>query len=200
MADWIAGPGRAVCGDIGVPGDKSVSHRAIMLAAIADGTSRINGFLEGEDTRATARIFAQLGVHIDAPADGERIVQGVGIDGLSAPSAPLDCGNAGTAMRLLADQGAALRAATEQDRALRPAEIPTNFEQEATPASVRAFKGIRYEMVDSAASGRKEIRWLGEPDPAIWSLPFYGSRPTLTLEPSLWIRPSSAVRYCWLVP
>ena len=86
------------------------------------------------------------------------------------------------AMRLLADQGAALRAATEQDRALRPAEIPTNFEQEATPASVRAFKGIRYEMYDSPASGRREVRWLGEADPEIWRLPFYGSKPTLTLK------------------
>ena len=86
------------------------------------------------------------------------------------------------ALRLLADQGAGLRAATEQDKALRPAEIPANFEQEDAPSSTRAFKGIRYEMVDSAASGRKEIRWLGEPDPEIWSLPFYGSRPTLTLK------------------
>lgn len=86
------------------------------------------------------------------------------------------------ALRLLADQGAALRAATEQDKALRPAEVLANFEQEDAPSSTRAFKGIRYEMVDSAASGRKEIRWLGEADPEIWSLPFYGSRPTLTLK------------------
>jgi len=86
------------------------------------------------------------------------------------------------ALRLLADQGDALRAATQQDEALRPAEILANFEQEETPSSTRAFKGIRYEMVDSAASGRKEIRWLGEPDPETWSLPFYGSRPTLTLK------------------
>lgn len=86
------------------------------------------------------------------------------------------------ALRLLADQGAALRAATEQDKALRPADILANFEQEDAPSSTRAFKGIRYEMVDSAASGRKEIRWLGEADPEIWSLPFYGSRPTLTLK------------------
>ena len=85
------------------------------------------------------------------------------------------------AMRLLADQGAALRAATEQDMALRPAEIPTNFEQEEAPSSTRAFKGIRYEMYDSPASGRPEVRWLGEADPEIWQMPFYGSKPTLTL-------------------
>jgi 3-phosphoshikimate 1-carboxyvinyltransferase len=85
-----------------VPGDKSVSHRAVMLAALADGVSSIEGFLEGEDTRATAAIFLQLGVRIDAPAPSHRVVHGVGIDGLQAPVGPLDCGNAGTAMRLLA--------------------------------------------------------------------------------------------------
>lgn len=100
-ADWIASPGAALHGTVDIPGDKSVSHRAIMFAAIADGVSRIDGFLEGEDTRATAAVFKQLGVRIEAPEDGVRIVHGVGIDGLLAPDAPLDCGNAGTAMRLL---------------------------------------------------------------------------------------------------
>ncbi|MFL6593462.1 MAG: 3-phosphoshikimate 1-carboxyvinyltransferase [Luteimonas sp.] len=100
--DWIASPSSALRGDIEVPGDKSVSHRAVMLAAIADGTSCIDGFLEGEDTRATAAVFGQLGVRIDAPDPGRRIVHGVGIDGLQAPVGVLDCGNAGTAMRLLA--------------------------------------------------------------------------------------------------
>ena len=99
--DWICRPGTALQGQVALPGDKSVSHRAIMLASLADGTSRIDGFLEGEDTRATAAIFGQLGVRIDAPSDGVRVVHGVGIDGLRAPDAPLDCGNAGTGMRLL---------------------------------------------------------------------------------------------------
>jgi len=85
-----------------VPGDKSISHRAVMFASLADGISRITGFLEGEDTRATARAFAQMGVHIDTPSASERMVHGVGIDGLKAPGAPIDCGNAGTGMRLLA--------------------------------------------------------------------------------------------------
>jgi 3-phosphoshikimate 1-carboxyvinyltransferase len=84
-----------------VPGDKSVSHRAIMLAALADGDSRITGFLEAEDTRASARIFGQMGARIDAPASGERIVHGVGLRGLRAPEGVLDCGNSGTAIRLL---------------------------------------------------------------------------------------------------
>ena len=102
MSDWIATRGTPLRGVLELPGDKSVSHRAIMLAAIADGASRIDGFLEGEDTRATAAVFEQLGVHIETLAPGVRVVHGVGIDGLRAPVAALDCGNAGTAMRLLA--------------------------------------------------------------------------------------------------
>jgi 3-phosphoshikimate 1-carboxyvinyltransferase len=99
--DWIAMRGEALRGEPAVPGDKSISHRAILLAALADGVSRIDGFLEGADTRATAAIFGRLGVRIDAQADGVRIVHGVGIDGLHAADGALDCGNAGTAMRLL---------------------------------------------------------------------------------------------------
>lgn len=99
--DWLAGRGRPLTGSIRVPGDKSVSHRAIMLASLAEGTTRIRGFLEGEDTRATARCFAQMGVRIEAPNAGERIVHGVGLHGLKAPTEALDCGNAGTAMRLM---------------------------------------------------------------------------------------------------
>ena len=85
------------------------------------------------------------------------------------------------AMRRLAEHGPALRTAIAADSALRPAEIPANFTSDPTPAYTRSFKGIRYEMYDSPASGRQEIRWLGEPDPEPWALPFYGSRPTLTL-------------------
>lgn len=99
---WRATAGRSLTGEITVPGDKSVSHRAIMLGAIAEGVTRVSGFLEGEDTRATARIFQQLGVGIDTPSASERIIHGVGLHGLKATREDLDCGNAGTAMRLLA--------------------------------------------------------------------------------------------------
>jgi 3-phosphoshikimate 1-carboxyvinyltransferase len=102
MNDWLARPGSALRGELAVPGDKSISHRAVMLASLAEGTSRIGGFLEGEDTRATARIFAQLGVRIEAPNPSERIVHGVGLHGLRGVPQALDCGNAGTGMRLLA--------------------------------------------------------------------------------------------------
>ena len=101
-ADWIAQPGQALAGDIGVPGDKSISHRAIMLAALAEGESQVRGFLEGEDTLATAAAFSAMGVAIHAPAPGERRIHGVGLHGLQPAPGPIDCGNAGTAMRLLA--------------------------------------------------------------------------------------------------
>ena len=100
--DWIASPKGPLQGTLDVPGDKSVSHRAIMLAAVADGTSRIDGFLEGDDTRATAAIFERMGVRIEAPEARTRVVHGVGLDGLQPPEGLLDCGNAGTGMRLLA--------------------------------------------------------------------------------------------------
>ena len=100
--EWTSRPAGPIHGEVTVPGDKSISHRAIMLAALAEGTSRINGFLEGEDTRATAAVFASLGVAIEAPAPSQRIVHGVGLHGLVPSSAALDCGNSGTGMRLLA--------------------------------------------------------------------------------------------------
>lgn len=98
---WLASRGEVLTGQIIVPGDKSISHRAIMLGAIAEGITRVSGFLEGEDTLATARIFQQLGVKIETPSPSERIIHGVGLHGLRASAEDLDCGNAGTAMRLL---------------------------------------------------------------------------------------------------
>ena len=86
-----------------------------------------------------------------------------------------------TAMGLLAERGEALRVAVEQDRALRPTEILANFAPTEEPVATREFLGIRYETYESPASGRSEIRWLGQPDPEPWMMPFYGSRPTLTL-------------------
>ena len=86
------------------------------------------------------------------------------------------------ALRLLADRGLELREAWQADAALRPEQIPTNFVPEETPSRTRDFLGIRYETYESPASGRTEIRWLGEPDPEIWRMPFYGSVPTLMLD------------------
>jgi len=95
-------PGGRLRGTLRVPGDKSVSHRSVMLGSIAAGTTRISGFLEGEDALATMNIFRALGVRIEGPTAGEVVVHGVGLRGLRAPRAVLDCGNSGTSMRLLA--------------------------------------------------------------------------------------------------
>ena len=94
--------GGALTGRIRVPGDKSISHRSIMLGSIAEGTTRISGFLEGEDALATINVFRALGVRIDGPERGNVTVHGVGMRGLKTPGSVLDCGNSGTSMRLLA--------------------------------------------------------------------------------------------------
>ncbi len=94
-------PGGRVAGDIRVPGDKSISHRAAILGAVAEGTTEIHGFLEGEDCLATLAALAAMGVGIERPGSGRVRIQGVGLDGLKAPPAALDLGNSGTSMRLL---------------------------------------------------------------------------------------------------
>ncbi|GIX21268.1 MAG: hypothetical protein KatS3mg121_0051 [Gammaproteobacteria bacterium] len=95
-------PGGRLRGRVRVPGDKSISHRSIMLGALAEGCSRVHGFLEGEDSLNTLRAFRAMGVDIGDPRDGEVEIQGVGLRGLRAAPGPLDLGNSGTSMRLLA--------------------------------------------------------------------------------------------------
>ena len=97
----IVQPGGTLHGSCRVPGDKSISHRAIMLGSLAEGVTTITGFLEGEDCLATLKAFRAMGVCIDGPDQGTVIVHGVGLHGLSAPTAPLDMGNSGTSMRLM---------------------------------------------------------------------------------------------------
>jgi 3-phosphoshikimate 1-carboxyvinyltransferase len=101
LARYRLAPGGEVTGRLSIPGDKSISHRALMLGAIATGTTRITGFLAGEDCLATARALGALGVRIEGLGGTQVTVHGVGADGLSAAAAPLDLGNAGTAMRLM---------------------------------------------------------------------------------------------------
>ncbi len=95
-------PGGRLRGRIRVPGDKSISHRAVMLGGIADGDTEISGFLEGEDTLATLAAFRAMGVRAEGPSHGRLVIHGVGRDGLSAPAGALHLGNSGTSMRLLA--------------------------------------------------------------------------------------------------
>jgi len=100
-ARYRVAPGGSIAGTLTVPGDKSISHRALMLGALAQGVTHISGFLAAEDCLATARALEGLGVRIEWPAQGEVRVHGAGARGLSAAQAPLDMGNAGTAMRLM---------------------------------------------------------------------------------------------------
>jgi len=99
---FIVSPSKSLQGRLRVPGDKSISHRSIMLGALAEGTTHISGFLEGEDTLATLAAFKSMCVLIEGPEQGRVTVNGVGLHGLQAPYKPLYLGNSGTSMRLLA--------------------------------------------------------------------------------------------------
>ncbi len=99
---FTVAPGGRLEGRVRVPGDKSISHRFVMLSAIAEGTSDASGFLQGEDTIATANAFRAMGVEVEGPDNGRLRTIGVGLQGLSAPAGDLNMGNSGTAMRLLA--------------------------------------------------------------------------------------------------
>lgn len=101
MASLTVTPGRPLKGTIVVPGDKSVTHRAIILTALAEGTSTILRYCRGEDCLNTMRAFRSLGIPIDETPD-RLTVQGKGFWGLTEPTEPIDCGNSGTGIRLLA--------------------------------------------------------------------------------------------------
>ncbi|NEX16914.1 MAG: 3-phosphoshikimate 1-carboxyvinyltransferase [Halochromatium sp.] len=94
-------PGGALRGELTVPGDKSISHRAVMLAALAEGETEIDGFLEGADSLATLAAFRAMGIEAEGPDQGRLQVKGVGLQGLREPGQALDLGNSGTSMRLL---------------------------------------------------------------------------------------------------
>jgi 3-phosphoshikimate 1-carboxyvinyltransferase len=100
MTSFLCNPSDSVYGYLRVPGDKSISHRSIILSSIASGTSEITGFLQGEDSLHTLKAFQSMGVNIEQ-TEQEIIVQGVGLHGLIKPAGALDMGNSGTAMRLL---------------------------------------------------------------------------------------------------
>lgn len=148
-------PGGRIGGTIRVPGDKSVSHRSIILGSIASGTTRIAGFLEGEDALATMNIFRALGVRIDGPAAGDVTVHGVGPSGLRSPQHVLDCGNSGTSMRLLAGLLA-----------------PQPFDSELTGDASLCRRPMRRvadplatmgARIDTAEGGRPPLRIRGNP-------------------------------------
>ncbi len=109
MSRFEVRPAAQVSGALSVPGDKSISHRALMLAGIAEGRSEVSGFLAGEDCLATLAAMRALGVRIDQASAANVVVHGVGLRGLKGAGRDLDMGNAGTAMRLFTGLLAAQR-------------------------------------------------------------------------------------------
>lgn len=163
-------PGGVLKGTIRVPGDKSISHRSIMLGALAEGTTEVSGFLQGEDSLATLKAFQQMGVEIVGPdGDGKVTIHGVGMRGLQPSDQPLDLGNSGTSMRLLsgllAGQSFDLILVGDESLSGRPmrrvtdplAEMGATIETEAdgtAPLQIKGgapLKGFHYEMPMASA-------------------------------------------------
>lgn len=162
-------PGGTLQGEARVPGDKSVSHRSIMLGSLAEGATRVSGFLEGEDCLSTMRAFQTMGVAIEGPVDGRITIHGVGLHGLKAPAGELYLGNSGTSMRLLSGLLAGqafttiltgdaslsrrpMKRVTEPLRAMG-ARIDTT-EQGTAPLRIHGgspLKGIHYDMPVASA-------------------------------------------------
>ena len=100
MSDFLVSPCNSLSGVITIPGDKSISHRAIMMGSIANGVTKVSGFLEGNDSLATLKSFQKMGVDIDQ-SGSKLTIKGLGMHGLKAPTKPLDLGNSGTSIRLM---------------------------------------------------------------------------------------------------
>ncbi len=149
-------PGGRLSGSLRVPGDKSISHRSIMLGSIADGVTEVSGFLEGEDSLATLNAFRAMGVRIDGPDNGRVVIHGVGRDGLRAPDGPLDLGNSGTSMRLLsgllAGQSFAVTLTGDASLSTRPMKRVTE---------PLALMGAR---IDTTANGTAPLKLRGGAD------------------------------------
>jgi 3-phosphoshikimate 1-carboxyvinyltransferase len=192
MSDFIVEPAPGVAGRVTVPGDKSISHRALMLGAIASGTTCVTGFLEGEDCLATLRAVTSLGARVQRAAAGEVRVEGVGLAGLSAPATVLDMGNAGTAMRLfmglLAGQsfdselvGDASLMRRPMERVAQPlremgARIETR--EGRPPVRIHAgarLRGIRYPMPVASAQVKSALLLAG----------LYAEGATTVIEPAI---------------
>lgn len=173
-------PGGSVTGRARVPGDKSISHRSIMLGSLAEGVTEVEGFLEGEDALATLQTFRDLGVVIEGPNAGRVRIHGVGMHGLKAASGALYMGNSGTSMRLLSGilcaqpfdselTGDSSLSKRPMERAAKPlrlmgAEIHTTGERGTPPVKIRGgrkLKGIHYDLPVASAQVKSAILLAG---------------------------------------
>ncbi len=150
---FVASPGGSVSGRIRVPGDKSISHRSIMLGSLAEGTTEVEGFLEGEDALATLQAFRDMGVVIEGPHHGRLTIHGVGLLGLKAPPGALYLGNSGTSMRLLAG----LLAAQDFDSTLTGDASLSRRPMSRVAEPLRAMGAV----IETAADGRPPITIRG---------------------------------------
>jgi 3-phosphoshikimate 1-carboxyvinyltransferase len=174
MTEYIVEPAASVAGAIRVPGDKSISHRALMLGSIAEGVTQVRGFLESEDCLATMRAMRALGVQIEQPGAHEVRVRGVGRNGLKAAADALDMGNSGTAMRLmtglLAGQGFDSELVGDSSLMKRPMErVATPLRQMGAHIDTNSGKppvriqggatlaGIRYELPVASAQVKSAV-------------------------------------------
>jgi 3-phosphoshikimate 1-carboxyvinyltransferase len=150
--------GAPLGGRVRVPGDKSISHRALILGALAVGTSRISGLLEGEDVLNTAKAMRAMGARVERTAPGTWQVDGVGVAGFAAPAAPLDFGNSGTGCRLVmgAVAGCPITATFDGDASLRTRPMRRILDP-------LALMGAEAAM--TAEGGRLPITLAGARDP-----------------------------------
>ena len=191
--DFQVHPGGALHGRFRVPGDKSMSHRAVMLGALAEGDTEVSGFLEGADALATLEAFRRMGVSIEGPRHGELRIRGVGLHGLRVADGPLDMGNSGTSMRLLAGllAGQPFDSVLTGDESLRRRPMGRVTDPlatmgariEATPEGTaplhirggQRLQGVRYQMPVASAQVKSALllaglyadgeTWVHEPAP-----------------------------------
>lgn len=148
----------ALKGRARVPGDKSISHRALILGALAVGETRITGLLEGEDVLNTAKAMAALGARVERLGEGSWLVNGVGVGGFATPSAPLDFGNSGTGVRLAmgAVAGAPITVSFDGDASLRKRPMRRILDP---------LEQMGARTVDAAEGGRLPLTLQGARDP-----------------------------------
>jgi 3-phosphoshikimate 1-carboxyvinyltransferase len=171
-------PAGTLVGHIAVPGDKSISHRAVLIGALADGKTHVRGLGRSADTQSTIDAVRSLGVQVDDVADDELVVHGAGLRGLQAPEAPIDAGNAGTLMRLLpgilAGQEGRFELTGDESLRSRPMDRvaeplkrmgarieTTNGKPPVTVEGTDALKGIEYVLPMASAQVKSAILLAG---------------------------------------
>lgn len=153
IIDFKVSPGGSVKGQLRVPGDKSISHRSIMLGSIAEGVTEVEGFLEGEDALATLQAFRDMGVVIEGPDNGRVKIHGVGLHGLQCPPGKLYVGNSGTSMRLLSGILAGQKFDSEMTGDVSLNQRPMN--RVANPLRLMGSE------IDTAENGRPPMKIMG---------------------------------------